>query len=97
MARENAKTTLITLTGATQVLAPKNLSRQKLIISTPAAAIALALTAPPATSSSTEVAPTAVAAQGILPPVNSVFTLEGYTGVVAVIGTAAQTVAVVEL
>lgn len=97
MAKENARTTQVVLSGASQVLAAKNLSRQKLIISTPAAAIALALTAFPATPTSSEVAPTAVAAQGIIPPTNNVFTLEGYTGAVAVIGTAAQTVAVVEI
>jgi hypothetical protein len=99
MAREYAfkGNATLALSGASQVLVAKNLNRAKIIITSPAAAVSLALAAPPATPSGAEVAPTAVASQGITLPPNSIFTLEGFTGAIAIIGTAAQVLSFVEI
>lgn len=75
----------ITLSGASQALVAANKDRVALIVTAPAAAITLALGAP------------AAANNGIVVPPNTVFVLNGYTGAVNVIGTAAQVVAFAEI
>lgn len=76
----------LVLTGATQSFVPANNARVALIITAPAAAIALSLGSA-----------AAVLTQGILIPANTMFVLNGYSGAVQVIGTAAQVVAFAEI
>lgn len=99
MSREYARAGngTLALSGASQAFLPKNLSRKKIIITAPAAAISLAFQVPPATPTGADVLPTAVASQGLTIPPNTVVTIDDYTGALAIIGTAAQVVSYVEL
>jgi hypothetical protein len=75
----------VTLSGASQTALPANPQRVAAYFSAPAAAVTLSLGG------------TAVAGQGLVIPPNTIFKLEGYSGQVNVIGTAAQVLGVVDL
>lgn len=76
----------LVLSGATQSLVPANKDRVALIITAPAASVSLSLGAA-----------AAVASQGLTIPAAAIYTLNGYSGAVQIIGTAAQVVSFVEI
>lgn len=76
----------LAMTGATQSLVVANKDRVALYVTAPAAAISLALGAGPA-----------VAANGLTIPPNTVVKIDGYSGAVQIIGTAAQVVSFAEI
>lgn len=76
----------LVLSGATQSLVAANNARVALYVTAPAASVALSLGSA-----------AAVITQGLLIPPNTVVKLDGYSGAVQIIGTAAQVVAFAEI
>lgn len=76
----------LALTGATQALVAANKDRVRLYVTAPAAAVSLSLGSA-----------AAVASNGLTIPPNTVVNIEGYTGAIQIIGTAAQVVSFAEI
>lgn len=89
----------LAMTGASQALVGANPNRQEIIISSNSAAnsVWLALAESPATPGAPIANPTAVANRGVRILTGQTFRLTGYTGAIAIIGTAADVVGWVEL